>query len=74
MPLYAFWLPLYSFWHFDDFTWGSTRNVHLDDFDQATLKDSEEVFDPSMVPVKPWSEYVEQDLGWRRTFEGEAQR
>ncbi|KAI8904257.1 chitin synthase-domain-containing protein [Powellomyces hirtus] len=27
LPLFAFVIPLYSFWHFDDFTWGSTRVV-----------------------------------------------
>ncbi len=25
MPIYGFFVPLYSFWHFDDFTWGNTR-------------------------------------------------
>lgn len=24
---YSFWIPLYSFWHFDDFSWGNTRVV-----------------------------------------------
>lgn len=27
MPVFAFYLPLYSFWHFDDFSWGNTRLV-----------------------------------------------
>eukprot|EP00834_Sanchytrium_tribonematis_P005977 NODE_403_length_8041_cov_0.563712.p1 type:complete len:538 gc:universal NODE_403_length_8041_cov_0.563712:2-1615(+) len=27
IPIFSFFLPLYSFWHFDDFTWGSTRIV-----------------------------------------------
>jgi chitin synthase len=27
MPVFAFYLPLYSFWHNDDFTWGNTRIV-----------------------------------------------
>ncbi|KAH6575684.1 hypothetical protein BASA60_004895 [Batrachochytrium salamandrivorans] len=22
MPLFSFYIPLYSFWHFDDFSWG----------------------------------------------------
>ena len=26
-PVFAFYLPLYSFWHFDDFSWGNTRIV-----------------------------------------------
>jgi chitin synthase len=25
LPVWQFFLPLYAFWHFDDFTWGQTR-------------------------------------------------
>jgi chitin synthase len=31
MPVYTVILPLYSFWHFDDFSWGSTRVLKRDD-------------------------------------------
>ena len=27
MPIFYFWLPIYSYWHFDDFSWGNTRRV-----------------------------------------------
>ena len=27
MPVFYFILPLYSFWHMDDFSWGTTRQV-----------------------------------------------
>ena len=27
IPLFLFFLPLYSFWHFDDFSWGSTHVI-----------------------------------------------
>ena len=27
LPVWNFALPLYSFWHFDDFSWGDTRRV-----------------------------------------------
>lgn len=27
LPVWNFVLPLYAFWHFDDFTWGTTRQV-----------------------------------------------
>jgi len=27
MPYFSFYLPLYSFWHMDDFNWGNTRVV-----------------------------------------------
>jgi chitin synthase len=25
LPIWNFVLPLYAFWHFDDFSWGETR-------------------------------------------------
>ena len=27
MPIFILYIPLYSFWHFDDFSWGNTRRV-----------------------------------------------
>jgi chitin synthase len=27
LPVWNFLLPLYAFWHFDDFSWGETRYV-----------------------------------------------
>lgn len=27
LPIWNFVLPIYSFWHFDDFTWGETRKL-----------------------------------------------
>ena len=27
MPVFGFYIPLYSFWHFDEFSWGQTRVV-----------------------------------------------
>lgn len=34
MPVFGFYIPLYSFWHFDDFTWGTTRIVEADNDDE----------------------------------------
>ncbi|KAF9764498.1 Chitin synthase 1 [Nosema granulosis] len=31
LPIWNFVLPLYAFWHFDDFSWGNTRVVVGDD-------------------------------------------
>lgn len=30
LPIWNFILPIYSFWHFDDFSWGETRKVNGD--------------------------------------------
>jgi hypothetical protein len=27
MPVFSFYIPLYSFWRFDDFSWGKTHLV-----------------------------------------------
>ncbi|RKO96036.1 fungal chitin synthase, partial [Caulochytrium protostelioides] len=27
LPVFSFWLPLYAYWHFDDFSWGNTRKI-----------------------------------------------
>ena len=35
----GFLLPLYAFWHFDDFSWGKTRNIEeeVDEFSEQTV-------------------------------------
>ena len=27
IPIFGCYIPAYSFWHFDDFSWGNTRQV-----------------------------------------------
>jgi chitin synthase len=34
MPVLGFYMPLYAFWHMDDFTWGNTRKVAVEDQNQ----------------------------------------
>lgn len=29
LPVWNFILPVYAFWHFDDFSWGETRYVRF---------------------------------------------
>jgi chitin synthase len=56
LPVWNFVLPVYSFWHFDDFSWGETRKVEGeakgDDHSKA-----EGQFDSSKIPLKRWDEY-----------------
>ncbi|KAI8873252.1 hypothetical protein GQ42DRAFT_118167 [Ramicandelaber brevisporus] len=61
LPVFAFFIPLYSFWHFDDFSWGNTRIVVDKDGKKARMVADEEKFDPSTIPTKKWSDY-EQEL------------
>lgn len=55
LPIWNFVLPVYAFWHFDDFSWGETRKVEGETKDDHSKKDG--VFDPSKVPLKRWEDY-----------------
>ncbi|KAL9039042.1 MAG: hypothetical protein Q9180_002767 [Flavoplaca navasiana] len=56
MPVFSLALPLYSFWHMDDFSWGNTRVVTGEKGKQVVISD-EGKFDPSSIPRKKWEEY-----------------
>ncbi|KAJ1970004.1 hypothetical protein IWQ62_000242 [Dispira parvispora] len=60
IPVFMFFIPLYSFWRFDDFSWGNTRTVVGEKGKQVHVAD-EGKFDPSSIPTKKWSDY-EQEL------------
>ncbi|RMZ70114.1 chitin synthase [Pyrenophora seminiperda CCB06] len=55
-PVFAFGLPLYSFWYMDDFSWGNTRVVTGEKGQKVVVSD-EGKFDPSVIPKKRWEEY-----------------
>ncbi|SCV67156.1 BQ2448_5802 [Microbotryum intermedium] len=56
-PIYSFILPIYSFWRFDDFTWGNTRVVVGEGKSKKVLQAEEEAFDESSIPMARFSEY-----------------
>ncbi|KAL8825162.1 MAG: hypothetical protein Q9191_004579 [Dirinaria sp. TL-2023a] len=56
MPVFSLGLPLYSFWHMDDFSWGNTRVVTGEKGRQVVVSD-EGKFDPASIPKKKWEEY-----------------
>lgn len=56
MPVFSFALPLYAFWHMDDFSWGNTRLVTGENGKQILISD-EGKFDPDSIPKKKWEEY-----------------
>ncbi|KAI9591321.1 chitin synthase-domain-containing protein [Syncephalis fuscata] len=62
LPLFSFFIPIYSFWHFDDFSWGNTRLVVGDKGDKKYISADDEKFDPRSIPRKKWSDY-EQSCG-----------
>ncbi|KAI1108071.1 chitin synthase [Nemania sp. NC0429] len=56
VPVYSFGLPLYAFWHMDDFNWGNTRVVAGEKGKKVVISD-EGKFDPASIPRKRWEEY-----------------
>jgi len=59
LPVWNLILPVYAFWHFDDFSWGETRKVEGDDGKDHSQKEGE--FDASSVPLKRWYEYEKEN-------------
>ena len=59
LPLWSLILPLYSFWHMDDFSWGTTRVV-TGERGQRLLVHHEGTFDPAEIPHMTWDEYENQ--------------
>lgn len=56
IPVFSLGLPLYAFWHMDDFAWGNTRVVAGEDGKKVLISD-EGKFDPASIPKKKWEEY-----------------
>jgi chitin synthase len=56
IPVFSFAIPIYSYWHFDDFSWGNTRIVMGDKGKKLVMAD-EGKFDPKSIPTITWEEY-----------------
>ncbi|KDQ56608.1 glycosyltransferase family 2 protein [Jaapia argillacea MUCL 33604] len=56
IPAFSFFLPLYSFWRMDDFSWGATRLV-LGEKGKKMIVHDEGKFDPRSIPLKSWNDY-----------------
>ncbi|KAJ1646700.1 hypothetical protein LPJ64_001872 [Coemansia asiatica] len=61
MPVFSFFIPIYAFWHFDDFSWGNTRMVVGDGKKTRYLAEIEE-FDPATIPLCKWEDYEQEIL------------
>ncbi|KAI9293684.1 hypothetical protein K502DRAFT_274690, partial [Neoconidiobolus thromboides FSU 785] len=55
LPIWNFILPIYSFWHFDDFSWGQTRMIAGGD--KSGHGSNEGEFDSSNIVMKRWEEF-----------------
>jgi chitin synthase len=67
-PIWSFFLPIYSFWHMDDFSWGNTRIVVGEKGRRKIVAGTdEEPYDDSMIPLKRFSEY-QRDV-WKQPMD-----
>lgn len=56
-PVWSFFLPIYSFWHMDDFSWGNTRIVVGEKGNKKIVAGTDdEPYDDSMLPLKRYSD------------------
>ncbi|KIJ66533.1 glycosyltransferase family 2 protein [Hydnomerulius pinastri MD-312] len=62
LPIWNGLLPAYAFWHFDDFSWGQTRQIAGDK--GGAHDDKEGEFDSSHIVMKRWAEF-ERDRRWK---------
>jgi len=56
LPVWNFILPVYAFWHFDDFSWGQTRVVEGEVADKSGRMDDGK-FDSTGIVLKKWEEW-----------------
>lgn len=57
LPVFSFYIPIYAYWHFDDFSWGNTRVVVGEKGKKFAVAADEGTFDPKSIPTMKWSEY-----------------
>ncbi|CAO3632725.1 unnamed protein product [Cunninghamella echinulata] len=60
LPIWNFVLPVYAYWHFDDFSWGDTRKVEGEQKGHDGHGDKEGEFDSSVFTMKKWSEFEQE--------------
>ncbi|OAQ29907.1 glycosyltransferase family 2 protein [Linnemannia elongata AG-77] len=79
IPMFSFYLPLYSFWHFDDFSWGNTRLVVGEKGRTKAVSADQldgKAFDPKSIPQKKWSDYEQElwEVGSTHSLESKGSR
>ncbi|KAF9095898.1 hypothetical protein BGX29_008838 [Mortierella sp. GBA35] len=63
IPIWQFVLPLYAFWHFDDFSWGETRKVaNQKQKSGQDHGDAEGVFESGSIIMRKWEEWEKERL------------
>ena len=75
LPIWNFVLPVYSFWHFDDFScvrishgptnapsWGETRKVAGEGKDLGHIGDGGRAIEVNAVPLRRWDDWERSRL------------
>ncbi|KAI9292793.1 hypothetical protein K502DRAFT_319315 [Neoconidiobolus thromboides FSU 785] len=57
LPIWNFVLPVYAYWHFDDFSWGQTRMVQGESSESEDHGKKEGEFDSSHIIMKRWVDF-----------------
>jgi chitin synthase len=71
-PIYAFVLPIYSFWNQDNFTWGNTRIVIGEKGNKQIVAIDDDGFDFRSIPLQRWDDYaLSNNLPGRRGHNSE---
>jgi chitin synthase len=55
-------LPVYAFWHFDDFSWGETRKVAGEGKDLGHVGDGGSPIEVNAVPLRRWEDWERSRL------------
>lgn len=64
LPVWNLILPLYAFWHFDDFSWGQTRVVAGEGEGKGGGHGEKEgEFDTSAITMRKWNEWERERRG-----------
>ncbi|PLW25419.1 hypothetical protein PCASD_26423 [Puccinia coronata f. sp. avenae] len=76
LPVWNFVLPLYAFWHFDDFSWGETRKVEGERKNQGHDTGRSVTIDLNTIPHRRWEDWersrlrkIKREERRRRDFE-----
>ncbi|KAF7315314.1 Glycosyltransferase family 2 protein [Mycena indigotica] len=59
LPVWNFLLPVYAFWHFDDFSWGETRKVEGEGKDKGHVSSGGVAGE---VPMRRWEDWERSRL------------
>ncbi|TPX56607.1 chitin synthase [Spizellomyces sp. 'palustris'] len=62
LPIWNFVLPVYAFWHFDDFSWGQTRKVEGEG-SQGAHGGREGEYEIGSVQLRRFSEWEQERMG-----------